>query len=278
MAPGWHWRADILCGMNTHSHIRRGGNWPWAVIVALLASIPAFYDSLMPNPSFWANGLYVVSGGVLLASLRRTGTRMTRAIWRSDRAIDVVLALALLSCAVLPASHTSMLALGWRLAVALATLFRMVVLCQPLFSSAGLVRMLAIATGLLLMCGVGFYWIDPSVESLSDGLWLAFTTAATVGYGDVVPSTTASRIFAVFVVLLGYGVLSLVTAGIAAMFVGSQGREVEQEILRDMHTQLGMVRREIAQLREEMLAVRSAAASASENSPHAKTQGDHAAS
>lgn len=259
MVPDGRWRADILYGMKNHPHQRRGGNWPWAVIVALLASIPAFYDSLMPQPAFWANGLYVVSGGVLLASLRPTASLLSSANWRSGHGADMALAAALLVCAVIPTSHTSVLALGWRLAVALATLFRMVVLCQPLFSSAGLARMLLIAMGLLAMCGVGFYWIDPSVDSLADGLWLAFTTAATVGYGDVVPTTTASRIFAVFVVLLGYGVLSLVTAGIAAMFVGSQGREVEQEILQDMHAQLGMVRNEIAVLRKEMAAVRAAA-------------------
>lgn len=250
--------------MNHQNHRPRGGHWPWAVIVALLASIPAFYDSLMPEPSFWANGLYVLSGVVLLVSVRPTASLLRGVNWRSGQGVDMALAAALFVCAALPASNTHTAALGWRLAVALATLLRMLVLCKPFFSSAGLARMLAIATGLLVMCGVGFYWIDPSVESLDDGLWLAFTTAATVGYGDVVPTTTASRIFAVFVVLLGYGVLSLVTAGIAAMFVGSQERQVEQEILRDMHAQLGMVRHEIAELRKEMAATRAAAQAAAQ--------------
>lgn len=248
--------------MNQQSHLPRGEHWPWAVIVALLASIPAFYDSLMPEPAFWANGLYVISGAVLLASVRPNASLLVGANWRSGRGVDVALAAALVTCAVLPASNTHAAALGWRLAVAVATLVRMLVLCKPLFSSAGLARMLAIATGLLVMCGVGFYWIDPSVDSLSDGLWLAFTTAATVGYGDIVPTTMASRIFAVFVVLLGYGVLSLVTAGIAAMFVGSQERKVEQEILRDMHQQIGMVRSEISELRKELAATRAVAQAA----------------
>ena len=50
----------------SHAHQSR---WPWAVIVALLASIPAFYDSLMPHPAVWANGLYVISGLVLFGSV-----------------------------------------------------------------------------------------------------------------------------------------------------------------------------------------------------------------
>ena len=117
----------------------------------------------------------------------------------------------------------------------------------------GLLYSLVLALLILLFGGVGFWLIDPRIESLSDGLWLAFTTAATVGYGDLSPHTPLSRIFSVFVVLLGFGVLSLVTASIAAMFVGTQERKVEREILRDMHAQLRGVRQEIAELRDANL-------------------------
>jgi voltage-gated potassium channel len=85
---------------------------------------------------------------------------------------------------------------------------------------------------------------------LGDGLWLAFTTAATVGYGDIVPSTPASKIFAVFVVLLGFAVLSLVTASIAAMWVESHERRIEREILHDLHAQVRALRQDIAELRD----------------------------
>ena len=90
----------------------------------------------------------------------------------------------------------------------------------------GLMYSLALAAVILLLGGVGFWLLDPTVYTFSDGLWLAFTTAATVGYGDVVPSTHASRMFAVVVVLLGLAVLSMVTASLAAIFVE---QEVEVE-------------------------------------------------
>lgn len=62
--------------------------------------------------------------------------------------------------------------------------------------------------------------------TFSDGLWLAFTTAATVGYGDIAPSTRALRAFSIVVVLLGLAVLSLVTASVAAMFVETEERQI----------------------------------------------------
>ena len=73
----------------------------------------------------------------------------------------------------------------------------------------GLIYSLLLAMAILGLGGVGFWLIDPNILTLSDGLWLAFTTAATVGFGDVVPSTHASRAFSVVVVLLGLAVLSL---------------------------------------------------------------------
>ena len=57
----------------------------------------------------------------------------------------------------------------------------------------GVVYSLVLCFLILLIGGVGFWMLDPGVNTLADGLWLAFTTAATVGYGDVVPSTHASR-------------------------------------------------------------------------------------
>ena len=93
---------------------------------------------------------------------------------------------------------------------------------------------LALSLTILLLGGVGFWVLEPKVETLSDGLWLAFTTAATVGYGDLVPSTHSSRAFAVLVVMLGLAVLSLVTASVAAVFVGNEERDIERELMQEI--------------------------------------------
>lgn len=232
------------------------------MLIALIASVPAFYDSMMPTPATWATWMYLVSGVVVLASawhvqrsLSRVSPLPSRGRW-GDRPgqlkLDVFLGLALMANAVLPQSNESEPALIWRLAIAVVMLYRLLKISQPLFTETGLARLLVMGASVLVLCGIGFYWLDPEVKTIHDGLWLAFSTAATVGYGDIVPSSTASRIFSVFVVLLGYGLLSLVTASIAAMFVGTQERKVEQDILRDMHREMRELRHELDRLRHEI--------------------------
>lgn len=107
----------------------------------------------------------------------------------------------------------------------------------------GLISSALIALFIMVLGGLGFWWIDPRVNSFTDGLWLAFTTAATVGYGDHVPSTDASRAFAVLVVVLGLAVLSLVTASIAALFVQKEERQIERELLQAIHASQRQIER-----------------------------------
>jgi voltage-gated potassium channel len=114
----------------------------------------------------------------------------------------------------------------------------------------GLIYPLILSVLILGFGGLGFWLIDPQVQTFHDGLWLAFTTAATVGYGDLVPTTAFSRLFAVIVVLMGLGVLSVVTAAVAAVFVESEERVIERELLHEM----ARLRAEVALLRADISA------------------------
>jgi voltage-gated potassium channel len=116
----------------------------------------------------------------------------------------------------------------------------------------GLVYSLLLAVTILGLGGVGFWLIDPEIHSLADGLWLAFTTAATVGYGDLVPSTHASRLFSVVVVLLGLAVLSLVTASLSAIFMENEVEAEERQIEKDLMREIRHLRQEVAELRRDI--------------------------
>lgn len=118
----------------------------------------------------------------------------------------------------------------------------------------GVIYSLILCGVILLLGGVGFRLLDPEVKTIADGLWLAFTTAATVGYGDMVPSTHASRMFSVLVVLMGLAVLSLVTASLAAIFVEKDveegdERQMEHELMRE----ISLLREDVQRLRQEIM-------------------------
>ena len=119
---------------------------------------------------------------------------------------------------------------------------------KRLITRRGLVYSLVLCMLILALGGLGFWVLEPGILTLKDGLWLAFTTAATVGYGDIIPSTDASRAFSVVVVLLGLAVLSLVTASVAAMFVETEERQIE----RDLMHEIGALRAEVRALHDEL--------------------------
>ena len=118
---------------------------------------------------------------------------------------------------------------------------------RVLFSPGGLPYVFGFAVVALLMAGAGFYWLDPTIDSYADGVWLAFVTAATVGYGDIVPTTPASRVLAAMIVVVGVALLSMVTASIAAFFIG----EDEKLLRKEMHRDIRQLRGEMAQLIDE---------------------------
>lgn len=224
------------------------------MLMALVATIPAFYVDLLPQtPSSVAVAIYMGAALVLAVALGHVASLTATPIAHlQSNPVDLMLIAGLVASAFLPSSEHSAWALALRLGVAFLTLIRMVWTVQHLITRGGLSYMLMMALVILGACGVGFWMLEPSTPDLPSGMWLAFTTAATVGYGDLVPTTPASKIFAVFVVLLGYGVLTLVTAAIAARWVETEERRVEREILRDMRREMATLRHELAALREAL--------------------------
>jgi voltage-gated potassium channel len=77
---------------------------------------------------------------------------------------------------------------------------------------------------------VGFGLLMTTIDhknftTVGEGLWWAVQTVSTVGYGDLVPSTTAGRLVAAAVMLLGLAFLAVVTAAITSSFVARATEE-----------------------------------------------------
>jgi voltage-gated potassium channel len=135
-----------------------------------------------------------------------------------------------------------------RLAYVSFVLARALGAMRSVFSPTAVPYILGWGAVTIALAGAVFYWLEPTVHSFEEGLWLAFVTGATVGYGDFVPTTTASRVFAVLTVVVGFAMLSLVTASFAAIFVG----EDEKKLRREMHQDIKELRAEVARLRADI--------------------------
>ncbi len=79
----------------------------------------------------------------------------------------------------------------------------------------GLGGVLVIVLALILLAGGVVYAIEPqSFDNLPTAMWWVLVTSTTVGYGDYAPVGIAARAVAVLVMIIGVGLVGLITANI----------------------------------------------------------------
>ena len=76
--------------------------------------------------------------------------------------------------------------------------------------------------------------VDPSTfNNVWLGMWWAIQTVTTVGYGDVVPGSTAGKVIASFMMLGGLSLFAVVTGAITSAFVAqAQRQRAEDPVIR----------------------------------------------
>lgn len=92
-----------------------------------------------------------------------------------------------------------------------------------------LVSLLVTAVAGLLVAG-----IDPGIANPFEGLWWAWVTVTTVGYGDVVPTTPAGRVLGALLILLGVGLFSILTANFSVYLISRSRREITAEVEKEL--------------------------------------------
>src|SRR5262249_29949171 len=96
---------------------------------------------------------------------------------------------------------------------------------RRLIERLGMVALVAVGV-VFVGAAVGYraeHATHPGVKTFGDALGWAVVTLTTVGYGDIVPKTTAGRVDGVMIMVVGLGVLGLL-AGSLASFFGLSGR------------------------------------------------------
>ena len=85
-----------------------------------------------------------------------------------------------------------------------------------------------IVSALLIISSSFFiYLIEPETfENAFNGFWWVMTTVTTVGYGDYYPTTIIGKIFAIFLYILGIGLISIVISKVVdSIFMYKRKRE-----------------------------------------------------
>jgi voltage-gated potassium channel len=80
-----------------------------------------------------------------------------------------------------------------------------------------------------LMAGLFIAYIDPDIDGPWNGIWWAFQTVTTVGYGDILPQTLGGRIFSILFMLVGVGLLATLSASFAYFLLNRRGNIQKSE-------------------------------------------------
>lgn len=88
-------------------------------------------------------------------------------------------------------------------------------------------------------------------------VWWAIVTLATVGYGDVVPTTVPGRVVGSLVIVLGVTFLAFLTATVTSYFVSSDQERAKQTGLEEREAADKELRELLKRLEERLTAIES---------------------
>jgi voltage-gated potassium channel len=104
------------------------------------------------------------------------------------------------------------------------------------FCRRSLACVAGISAIIIVAGGTSLTLLEPQTVKggFGDGVWWAIVTAATVGYGDIAPTSPVGRSIAVLLMLSGVGLVSTLAASITAYFLGTEDNSVQIELRERM--------------------------------------------
>ncbi len=206
------------------------------IVVAALVAIPAIAVQLSVSSGWMldvANFVGWVVWSVFVLELvfgLRTAVRPVR--WLATHPIEVlvvVLTPPFLGEVLLSTPYVGALL---RLAL-LARVVLPILRLRKLVTLSGVVYGCIFCLLVIIACGLAYPIVEPAAKEAGadDGLWWAWITSTTVGYGDIYPVTNAGRLLAASTVLVGIVFVSLFTALIVEALVASRvGAALERDV------------------------------------------------
>ncbi|WP_100013207.1 potassium channel family protein [Lentibacillus sediminis] len=89
-------------------------------------------------------------------------------------------------------------------------------------------KLLLVILFIMSLFGISIHLVEPEqFPTIFDGIWWAFVTAATVGYGDFVPLTIRGKIIGIFLILTGGGLIAFYITRFSAAAIRHQQNQTQ---------------------------------------------------
>lgn len=134
-----------------------------------------------------------------------------------------------------------------RLLVLFSLLFNMSGVAHKVLGRNHLGTTLMVSFIIVIMAGTLMAVIDPNIDTPFDGIWWAWVTITTVGYGDLVPGSTAGRLFGSVLILMGIALFSMLTASFSAFFIEQEEEKISAQEIQNSE--------ELAALRQQVVSI-----------------------
>jgi len=99
---------------------------------------------------------------------------------------------------------------------------------------------------------------DANITTAGDAIWWGVVTITTVGYGDTYPVTFLGRLVGVSVMVAGVGIIGALASILASLLVPPPDSDDDSNAPDDASEASGAIAAELAELRAEIAALRSA--------------------
>lgn len=92
-----------------------------------------------------------------------------------------------------------------------------------------------LAVGIIIVIGTIIFYIfetptNNSLTNVEDPMWYLIVTITTLGYGDIIPTTTEGRIISSVIMVTGIIFVNFLTATVISLFIKKDTKEEEKKI------------------------------------------------
>lgn len=185
---------------------------------------------------------------VIEISVMLTLTRY-KAVYLRRQWVNVLVIVVGLSTLIYPEYSDEMWMQMLRLMLVCWLLIPWLKVCYRSLSDNRLGTTLAAALFILILAGILISALDPGFPSPLEGIWWAWVTVSTVGYGDYVPTTVVGKVFGAGLILMGMALFSVITANFSSIFVTKGMREDFNLVKRESESILHGIRTETAEIK-----------------------------